>query len=219
MMEILTKKDFDFEIWYNSFDPNFTEISLRSMIPRKWVSFSRVAEGKYKDSIIKPINKYVEALYPAPELISIENNIVTLRQHTHAGIYLLEKDGQLKALDRPWMRQFYQSKNEFKKNNECFDDVFVFYVPWLIDANISIRFNDVDGSPIRAYPTASHYSKIKDGTIFVEPLFVPFRFYKVGPHMDRDGFGKILRGTPMFDMVFQADDTIVEQIRKFYEYN
>jgi hypothetical protein len=37
--------------------------------------------------------------------------------------------------------------------------------------------------------------------------------------MDRDGFGKILRGTPMFDMVFQADDTIIQKIREFYEHN
>jgi hypothetical protein len=218
-MEMLTKKDFDFEVWYNSFDPNFTEISLKSMIPPKWVSFSAVANGKYKDSIIKPINKYVESLYPRPTLVSIENGVITLRQHTHAGIFLLEKDGNLKALDRPWMRQFYQSRNSFKSNNECFDDVFVFYVPWFIDANVSVRFNAVDGSPIRLYPTSSNYSKVPNGAIFVEPIFVPFRFFRVGEHMEREDFGKILKGAPIFDMVFQADDTIVKQVRKFYEHN
>lgn len=218
-MEILTKNDFDFDIWYNSFDPNFTEISLKSMIPMKWVSYARVAEGKYKDSIIKPINKYVEALYPAPKLVSIDGNTVTLRQHTHAGIYLLEQNGKLKALDRPWMRQFYQSRHEFKKNNECFDDVFVFYVPWFIDANINVRFIDVENSAIRTYPTATRYSVIAPGAHFIEPAFVPFRFYKVGPHMDREGFGKVLKGTPMFDIVFEADDTIIEKIKEFYEYN
>jgi hypothetical protein len=218
-MEMLTNTDFDFEIWYNSFDPNFTEISLKSMIPRKWVSFDRVADGPYKNSIIKPTNKYVEALYPAPKLISIEDGIVTLRQHTHAGIFLLEEDKKLKALDRPWMRQFYQSKNSFKENNECFDDVFVFYVPWFIDAYISITFRDIEGSPFRVYPTASHYEKVPAGAAFVEPRFVPFRFLKVGEHMERDGFGKILKGSPMFDMVFQADDTIIEKIKEFYEHN
>jgi hypothetical protein len=214
---MLNNTNFDFDIWYKSYDPKFTEISVKSMIPLKWVSFTRVAAGKYKDSIIKPINKYVESLYPAPKLVSIVDGIVTLRQSTHAGIFLLEKDGKLKALDRPWMRQFYQSKSEFKLDSECFDDVFVFYVPWFIDANISVRFNNVDGSPIRVYPIASHYSRVTKEAYFVEPRFVPFRFFKVGKHMDRDGFGKILKDTAMFDMVFQADDIIIEKIRNFYE--
>lgn len=216
-MEILTKTDFDFDIWNNSPDPNFTEISLKSMIPMKWVSFLRVSSGEYSDSVIKPINKYVEQLYPAPELVWIENGIVTLRQYSHAGVYLLEKDSILKALDRPWMRQFYKSKISFPEDQSCFDEVFVFYVPWFIDAHIGIRFNRVPQSAFVVYPTSSHYASVKPGTHFVEPLFVPFRFSKVGPHMNRDGFGKIPKGEPMFDMVFQADDTIIERVRKFYE--
>jgi len=218
-MEILNNTDFDFDIWYNSYDPNFTEISLKSMIHPKWVSFSRVLDGKYKDSVIKPINKYVESLYPPPKLMSITDGIVTLRQHSHAGIFLLETQGKLKALDRPWMRQFYQSKNKFPLDPECFDDVFVLYVPWLIDAHVSVRFSDVTGSPFRIYPTASHYQKVPLEAHFVEPQFVPFRFYRVGTHIDREGFGKILKDTPMFDITFQADDIIIEKIREFYEYN
>jgi hypothetical protein len=46
---------------------------------------------------------------------------------------------------------------------------------------------------------------------------VPFQFKTVGDHMEYENFGRILRQSPMFNLTFEADDIIVERVRKFYE--
>jgi hypothetical protein len=58
---------------------------------------------------------------------------------------------------------------------------------------------------------------VSNDTKYLEPDFVEFHFKRIGNHMVNDKFGKIKRGSPMFDIVFQADDIIVERVRKFYE--
>ncbi len=216
-MKILNNTDYDFNVWYNTYDPSFVDISAKSRIPDKWANYERILSGKHKDSVIKPINKYVEALYPAPTLISIEDNIVRLRQCNHAEIFLLQNDNVLKALDRPWMRQFYQSMHEHPVDDDCFSQSFVAYVPWFVDANVSVTFEPVENSPFRAYKKSDHYSNIPEEAKYIEPMMVPFRFKRVGDHMVENNFGKIKRNVPIFDIVFQADDTIIERVRKFYE--
>jgi hypothetical protein len=216
-MDILTNTDYDFNVWYNTYDPSFIDISAKSKIPDKWANYERVLSGKHKDSVIKPLNKYVEALYPAPKLISIVNNIVTLRQHNHAEIFLLEKDGDLKALDRPWMRQFYQSKKSQIEKQDCFGQKFVAYVPWFIDANVLVTIRGVDGSPFAVEDKTDRYMEIPVNSKYLEPMMVAFRFKNTGDHMQEKHFGKIKRNSPMFDITFQADDTIVERVREFYE--
>jgi hypothetical protein len=216
-MEILTSTDYDFNVWYNTYDPSFIDISAKSRIPDKWANYERVLTGKYSDSIIKPINKYVEALYPAPALISIIGNTVTLRQHNHAEIFLLEKNDKLKALDRPWMRQFYQSATHSEKQPGCFSQTFLAYVPWFIDANVLIQIKNVDGSPFFAYDKTDRYQEIPKEAKYIEPMMVSFKFKKEGSHMEQPHFGKIKRGVPMFDIIFQADDTIIQRVKEFYE--
>lgn len=216
-MEILNNTNYDFNVWYNTYDPNFIDISAKSMIPDKWANYQRVVNGKHSNSIIKPLNKYVEALYPAPKLISIQDNIVTLRQHNHAEIFLLEKDNELKALDRPWMRQFYRSKKAQPDTSDCFPDTFVAYVPWFIDANVLVLIRGVDNSPFHIMEKTDAYHEVPEETKYLEPMMVPFRFSRIGDHMEQSHFGKIKRNTPMFDIVFSADDTIIERVRNFYE--
>lgn len=216
-MEILTNTDYDFNVWYNTYDPSFVDISAKSRIPDKWANYERVISGKHSKSIIKPINKYVEALYPAPILVSIIDNVVTLRQHNHAEIFLLEKDGLLKALDRPWMRQFYQSATHPEKQLDCFDQTFLAYVPWFIDANVLVQIKGVEGSPLFVYDKTDRYQEIPAEAKYIEPMMVSFKFKRVGDHMEQNHFGKIKRGLPMFDIIFQADDTIVERVKEFYE--
>jgi hypothetical protein len=216
-MEILNNTDYDFNVWYNTYDPSFVEISAKSRIPDKWVNYERVLSGKYKDSVIKPINKYVEALYPPPKLVSIEGNTVTLRQHSHADIFLLEKDGKLKALDRPWMRQFYQSEKNQPETVDCFDEKFVAYLPWFLDANVLVIIRGVDGSPFSVSGKTDTYQTVPPEVRYLEPMMVPFRFKSIGEHMQEKHFGKVKRNTPFFDITFTADDTIIERVRDFYE--
>jgi hypothetical protein len=216
-MEILNDTDYDFNVWYNTYDPSFIDITAKSKIPDKWANYERVLSGKYSKSIIKPLNKYVEALYPAPKLISIKDNIVTLRQHNHAEIFLLNNDDGLKALDRPWMRQFYQSAKPQSKIENCFDETYVAYVPWFIDENVLVLIRGVDGSPFAIQDKTDMYQEIPLDVKYLEPMMVPFRFKNVGDHMQEKHFGKIKRNTPMFDIIFSASDTIIERVREFYE--
>ena len=216
-MEILTNTDYDFNVWYNTYDPSFIDISAKSKIPDKWANYERILSGKHSESIIKPINKYVEALYPHPKLISIEGNVVTLRQHNHAEIFLLEKDGELKALDRPWMRQFYQSAKSQPIADNCFSQTFIAYVPWFIDADVIVKISEVDGSPFCVPEKIDRYHLIPQDIKYLEPMMVPFRFRNIGDHMQEKHFGKIKRNTPMFDIEFTANDTIIKRVRNFYE--
>lgn len=216
-MEILTNTNYDFNIWYNTYDPNFIEISSKSKIPNKWINYEKVLSGKYKDSIIKPLNRYVEMLYPAPKLLSIINNTVTLRQHNHAEIFLLEKDGELKALDRPWIRQFYQSEKPQTDREDCFKEKFIAYIPWFIDTDVLVRISGVEDSPFCVQDKTDKYVEIPTSSKYLEPMMVSFRFKSVGDHMEDRHFGKIKRNSPMFDITFEADDTIIERVREFYE--
>lgn len=216
-MEILTATDYDFNVWYNSYDPIFVDITAKSKVPDKWANYRRVLEGRFGSSVIKPINKYVEELYPAPKLLSIDGNTVTLRQYTHADIFLLERDGILKATDRPHIRQFYKSNKDQDICKDCFDDKFVMYVPWFIDANILVSIKGIPDSPFVIKDKTDRYQEIPEYAEHIEPMMVQFRFKRTGKHMENDVFGKIKRGTPSFDMTFIANDTIIERVRKFYE--
>lgn len=219
--EILHKQDFDFTVWYDTYDPSFIDISRKSRLPDKWLNFQKVMNGPYKNSIIKPINRYVEALYPAPDLISIENNEVRLRQRNHAEFFLLSQDGNFRNLDRPWMRQYYNTREEPQNVDGCFPGAFKFYVPWIIDARVDVSFEAPkdEESPFLVYPKKVVYAEIPADTDYIEPEFVKFNFKSTGSHMEDQEFGRILRRSPMFDIVFKADDIIVERVRKFYEHN
>jgi hypothetical protein len=218
-MDILTDTNYDFNVWYNTYDPNFIDICAKSKVPEKWVSYDRVLSSKYKDSIIKPVNSYAENLYPFPELINITKDTITLRQHNHAEILLIEEAGKLKALDRPWIRQFYQSSHNHEPSTGCFDDAFVFYVPWFIDEDVDVAFCSSPESPIMIYSKKHSCIDVPSNTKFVDPVMVPFRFKRFGAHMESETVGKIKKKTPIFDMTVKADDIIIERVRKFYEEN
>ena len=214
---MLHDMNYDFDIWYKTQDPIFSDISIRSRIPEKWVSFQYVKE--HKNSILKPINRYVEALYPPPTLVSINNNTVTLRQGNHAEIFLLQYENQnFYNLDRPWMRQYYNTKFNPQVPKNCFMGTYKFYSPWYIDADIEIFYKQPSAdSPFFIYETSYIHKKINELEKYIEPDFISFNFKKEGNDMDRPGFGKIKRQSPMFDIVFECNDIMLEEIRSFYE--
>lgn len=217
MTDSLNILNHDFNIWHNTYDPNFIEICQKSNVPERWVLYQEVLSGKYSDSIIKPINSYAENLYPFPTLVSINDKTVKLRQHTHAEILLLETDGNLKALDRPWLRQFYQSLMIHKDSTEVFQDSFVAYSPWFIDESVEATVSQIKGSPFLIQNMEYTYRKHTANERYIDPIMVPFRFKNVGPHMKTKYFGKIKKNTPIFDITFEANGIIIEKIRNFYE--
>jgi hypothetical protein len=216
--------DFNFNIWYDSYDPSFIEISKKSFVPEKWLTYQNIDHDKFSSSFIKPINKYAQKLYPKPELVSIHQGLVRLRQRNHAEILLLDKAKNYKNLfrniDRPHVRQYYQTRIEYPESKECFDPAYIFYTPWFLDENISVLFEQPEeDSPVKVYQTSASFKKQPAESFYVEPKFVPFRFKKVGPHMSSENMGKIKRGSAIFDIVFQADDILIERVRDFYEKN
>ena len=212
-------ENYNFDIWYETYDPVFSEISRNSRIPIKWYSFEENKSLVYKTTIIKPINRYVEVLYPKPKLIDISDNIIRLRQYNHAEFFLLEKrHNQFFNLDRPWMRQYYQTKEHPEKVDGCFDPTYKFYTPWVIDENIKISIEQPqEDSPFFIYETSVQREKMMIDQSILEPDFVSFKFKRVGPHMVSDKFGKIKLNTPLFDIVFEGSGTIVERVKDFYE--
>ena len=129
--QMLHDMDYDFDIWYKTNDPVFSSISKKSRLPEKWVGYSSVTKGRYSDSIIKPINSYVQNLYGMPDLVSIDGNMVRLRQRNHAEFFLFEKrDGTFVNIDRPWMRQYYNTSETHIPMAGCFEGTFKLYVPW-----------------------------------------------------------------------------------------
>lgn len=220
--EILTDQKYNFHIWQETWDPVFSDISEKSRVNINWITYSKVMQSEYKDSIIKPINNYVRNLYPAPKLVSIENNTVRLRQGNHAEFFLLVRQHTRAFfnLDRPWMRQYYQTKETFDLTDDCFNSFYKFYVPWFIDENINVRFERPDAaSPFYINPAEYSYTKTTGDEKYIEPAFVTFAFKKVGSHMVNENFGKIKRQQPMFDIVFEADDIIVNRVKEFYEHH
>lgn len=215
---MIGEMDYEFDIWYKTKDPIFSSISKKSRLPEKWITFSFINKSKYKDSIIKPINNYVETLVPPPVLISIDNKTVTLRQGNHAEFFLLKNGMFFKNIDRPWMRQYYNTDEKFTIPDNCFRDIFKFYVPWYIDANVKVKYiQSEDSSPFFIYGSESQHSVVDLQQQYLEPDFVPFSFKKEGKHMIDNNYGKIKRQSAMFDIVFECDDIMLERVRKFYE--
>lgn len=207
----------NFDIWQKSKTESFLYINERSNVKDAWLSYSQVPLGKFKDSAIKPINGYVENLYPFPKLINISDNVVRLRQHTHAQIFLKNGKGGLTHVDRPWIRQYYNTNNYIVGDDKFFPNVFRFYVPWFIDDNIKVKIEEPDEEcPFMIYETEIDYFK-KTNLKKIDPPFVNFRFKKTGAHMRDDEFGKIDRGAPMFDMVFACSGIMIKSIEEFYE--
>ena len=223
MNEIKTSIDnqYDYNIWYKTKDPNFIDINRNSRIPDKWLNYSSIRRSDYSDSFIKPINPYVLALVPPPKLIGINNNIVRLRQGNHAEFFLLkEKNGMLKHIDRPWMRQYYNTNLLLNNSEDCFNETFKFYVPWYVDDNIEIKYEKPNvESPFVIDEIVVKHKKIDIDNNYIEPDFIPFKFKNKGSHMEDLDFGKIKRQSPMFDIIFEASGIMLQRVKEFYEKN
>jgi hypothetical protein len=211
--------DFNFNLWYDTYDCSFTEININSFVPLKWLRYKEIDQSNYSEFPLKPINRYVENLYPMPELLSIDGNTVRLRQKNHAEFFLLYKDGEFVNRDRPHIRQYYNTKTSYPMLDNCFEPVYLFYAPWFIDADVSVRFEQPENSPFEIYEFSSQYKPIPPDAEFVEPFYIPFRFKKVGDHMVSETYGRIKRQRPMFDIVLDLDDILIKKVEKLYEKN
>ncbi len=214
----------DWNLWDNAKTESFLYINKIAVPYRKWLSYIPVKENDiFKNSVLKPINHYVANLYPPPQLLSISESGFTLRQGNHAEMFLLidhyRRDSKFYNIDRPWIRQYYSSAKEHSLPDNCFDGVYRFYVPWILDYNISVTFKQPENSPFFIYEDSVNFTKIPENTSEIEPPFVHFHFKNSGTHMIDSEFGKIRKQSPMFDIEVQTTDImLIEKIKEFYEF-
>lgn len=208
----------DFNIWYKSFSESFLYINERSNLKDDLLDYSCVLKGQYKDSIIKPINKYVEHLYPKPKLVSCENNKIILEYLSFAEIMLLKRSGDkvLSAMEKVHMRQFYLSDQRNDADLGCFPEVYRVFIPWFVDIpDTLITVTTIEDSAFKVFPKwlkLQNYSSSDR----IDPEMLYFQFRNTGAHMIDEEYGKIKRSMPMFRIEFNASDTIVEKVREFY---
>lgn len=217
--KIVTQVIEDFNVWDSTIDPNFIDICAKSKIPDRWVSYRRISsDKKYTGSVLKPINKYVESLYPPPKLISIDDKEIRLRQFSHAEVFILVNSDVEKFLDRPWMRQFYKSGQLAQPDEECFDNVFAAYTPWVIDLDVTVDFKipTEEETAYKILECQRDFYKIPERTEYLEPQMIPFRFKKIGKHMQDQEFGKVKKDSAIYDMVIPRNDTIEQKVKEFY---
>jgi hypothetical protein len=215
---MMDKLHHDMFVWDQSDTRSFLDINSHSRVFEKWLRHDLIFRtDEYRGSIIKPLNTYVQNLYPAPILKSIDNNKVILQQRNHAEIFLLMEEDGLYHTDRPWIRQYYKSNRDCVTPQNCFDGVYRFYMPWFLDEDILANIKNPDeDSPFFIYETKILFGKHQESERFIEPPLIDFHFKSAGTHMIDPDFGKISRLSPMFNIEFEADDIIVERVRNFY---
>jgi hypothetical protein len=204
------------EFWVNSYNLSFPEIQRASNVRVGWRDYLYVKDS-YLDKILHPVNMYVSHMYPRPELVSIEKNTVTLRQKTHAEIWVQPKNKNLYALDKCHQRQFYPSKEIFN-NIECFSACYRFYIPWFINKNLIVKIKNIDNefSPFVVQEKTFISDAPKGDSIIFNTEFVNFSIRKTGKHMLSDEYGIIDIASPMFDMVVTLEDRDMNKLKEEY---
>lgn len=207
--------DFNFNIWYETYDPDFIDINLKSRVPEKWMNFNNISD-KYKDSIIKPINPYLEYMCPPPRLISINDNKVVLEQDTYAEIMLNNTKNKFKNIEKVWLRQYYQTLKNFDKQ-DCFDPCYVTFMPWIIDENVMASISSIENSAFQVKEDVIYLNKTNSDDYVSSPSIL-FAFKDSGIHMKVDKeWGIIRKHSPLFCITIEANDIIIEKIKEFYE--
>jgi len=202
----------DFDIWYKSNNESFLYINERSRVFPRWLDLQEIS----KQNILIAINMYASNLYPGPVAISLDEPIV-LQQRTHAEMFLLNDLVGFYNLDRPWIRQYYLSDKEHSLPNNCFPGIFRFYVPWIINEDVTVKITQPENSPFFIYETEIKFNKIDSNLKRFDPPFIHFHFKKEGAHMIDENFAKIPRQSPMYNMQILGNDIIDKRVREYYE--
>lgn len=204
------------EWWLNSENLNFPSILIESRVPEKWSRHDKL-ESKYTNYLLKPVNRYVSNLYPAPEIKNIEGNKIVLRQRTHAEIWVEDHVNALYALDKTHQRQFYPSKNQHKFD-DCFLATYKFYVPWFINKNCPAFIEPIidEDTPFVCIKKELNFYYVDPSTEYVDTEFVDFGIKKEGSWMLDGSTGILPRLSAMYDIVVYLNEKDVELIRSQY---
>jgi hypothetical protein len=205
------------EWWLNSENLSLPDILIQSRIPEKWSRYNS-KDILNISSVLKPINNYVLNLYPKPQIMSINNNIVTFRQRTHAEIWVEEReDGTLYALDKCHQRQFYPSSNRIE-SEDCFDPTYKFYIPWFINKDIEIQINTVEDEDTPFYVGQQNFigKSIQESLTYAYSEFVDFKIKNTGQYYLNQKYAIISKNTAMYDMSALLSDAEIAQLKDYY---
>jgi hypothetical protein len=205
------------EWWLNSGQLSLPDILIQSGLPQKW------SRHNSKDiisihSVLKPVNNYVLNLYPKPQIISINNNLITFRQKTHAEIWVEERDDNtLYALDKCHQRQFYPSSNSLEVQ-ECFAPTYRFYIPWFINKSVEIQIKSVEDedTPFHIGKKNIIGKEISEYSDYAYPGFVDFKIKNTGKYQLKEKYAIISKNTAMYDMSAVLSDEEISQIEDYY---
>lgn len=214
---IRTKTQFRYtDFWLSTEDMPFVEICLQSRMGPRYLDYSFVKNNdKINTQILKPINDYVYNLYPAPEFLRYEDGYIYLRQKTHADIWIsTEEDGRLNVIDKPWMHQFYPSIIKLS-GSECFNKTFRFYVPWFADFDTETYVVNATDEESPFLVLEGKLAPVKTNEHILEPNFVHFQFKH--KNLINKTYGKIERGSSMFDLKIKVNKEDFNRFETFYK--
>lgn len=203
--------------WLESAKLPFSKILIESRVPEVWARYNLRHLDKI-NSVLTPVNKYVLSLYPRPEIISIDNGVVTFRQRTHAEIWIEERsDKTLYALDKCHQRQFYPSVNVIE-SSQCFVPTYRFYIPWFINKNAEITIQQVNDEDTPFYINRKTFvtKEVDRLTSYVDTEFVDFKIKNTDEFFLKEDYRIINKNTPMYDMSVSLSDQEISILKDDY---
>lgn len=206
------------EWWINSEDLSFSSILRQSKIPDHWARYDSKHIRDIR-SVLNPVNKYVLSLYPRPKILSIVDNLVTLRQRTHAEIWVEDKGSDVVyAVDKCHQRQFYPSKNDMNAKG-CFSATYKFYIPWFINKDVDVIIDTVQDEVTPFYVDKKIFTSrlIGMSTPYADTDFVDFKIKNSGDYFLKEGYGIISKSTAMYDMSVVLTDEEISKLKEDYE--
>ena len=209
------------KIWYETYDPDFIDLSIKSRVRQDWLSYESVVDGKYGKLPVRPINSYIENIGYEPTLVRIQDNVVTIRHHLYADIYLdVNSNNEFYNVDRTWIRQYYQTKDLMPEIDGTFNEAYKFLIPWFINYSSNVSYTSVPGSPFVVKEKTEYWQSPPPNSRVAIPHFVTFKFKNHGQHFNDDRLGVARRGDPFVDMHMTINDIIVlDSIREQYASN
>jgi hypothetical protein len=216
--EEINKNRIGSRFWINSENKSFQElVHGNEMLYKEWgQSFTVSQNKKYSNRIFKPINGYAMNFWPKPEF-RLENDNLILTYHTHAEIWFEQKEGGLYALDKTWQRQFYPSHLKINSSSECFNSVYKFYIPWIIDKNIVCEVKEIKKSPIKLINSSINFSNLNPEQDVWNCDWFHFFIKSSGDHIKNYNgkvYGILEVGTPICDIIIKDKDTIEELMKE-----
>lgn len=205
------------KFWVNSEHDSFSDITKANFqLPTHWANSSFIRSTEFAEKRLKPINGYAMIFWDKPELSLVDDKAI-LRYKTHAEIWLEEMDRGLYALDKTWQRQFYPSQLTTPAPEGCFDALYKFYIPWVIDKDIECDVYGVENSPFNIIKNKVNFKQLDNSLVWNVDWF-HFAIKNSGDHIEEyhgDTYSIIERGSPICDVVINDKETIEELIKEY----